>query len=356
MLVHMRLRITLVVMMSAIGLMGLLYAGQVALGAGQDAPGPQMAQVEPSPSLPPTITPSATPPEPPASPTVTFTPTPGPVDYVVQAGDSCWGIAYNFGHIDPSAVDAIDAENGAGTCASLREGQTIRVPRPTGTPTPVGADLTQTAVASAAPPQVTLAMGPSFALQPYVVEAGDTLSSIAIIHDSSLQQICEINPLPDGIDCGMCNFTEPNCCCSSAVPLSAGQQINVPAPTPTPTVTLTFTGSETPTMTPTHRAPQPTFPQAGQTVSGPLRLTWVTAGVLAADEHYLVTLLKPGTGLTFNGVTRQLSLDVPPEYLPNDGQAHDYVWQVSVVRWGDDGLFYPVGGVVPEQPFTWAGW
>ncbi|MCD4684415.1 MAG: LysM peptidoglycan-binding domain-containing protein, partial [Anaerolineae bacterium] len=351
------LRITLGFVMSAIGVMGLLVAGQAAQGAGQDVPtANRLVQVDPSPSLPPTITPSPTPPEPPATPTVTFTPTPGPQEYTVRAGDTCWGIVYDHGHVDPSAVDAIEAENGTGTCVSLREGQVIRVPRPTGTATPMGADLTQTAVATAAPPQVTLVSGPSFALQPYVVEAGDTLSSIAIIHDSSLQQICELNPLPGGIDCGMCNFTEPNCCCSSSVPLSAGQQINVPAPTPTPTATPTFTGNETPTMTPTHRAPQPTFPRAGQTISGAVRLTWVTAGVLAEDEHYLVTLHEPSTGLLFNGVTRQLSLDVPPEYLLNDGQSHALVWQVSVVRWGNDGLFYPVSGVVPEQPFTWTGW
>lgn len=353
----MKLRITLVFAMIAFGMIGLLVAGQTVQGAAQDVlAAHRLAQVDPSPSLPPTITLSPAPPEPPATPTVTFTPTPGPQEYTVRAGDTCWDIVYRYGHVDPSAVDAVDVVNGAGTCATLREGQVIRVPLPTGTATPIGADLTQTAVATAAPPQVTLVVGPSFALQPYVIQAGDTLSSIAIIHDSSLRQICELNPLPDGIDCGMCDFVEPNCCCAGSVPLSAGQQINVPAPTPTPTATATFTGDETPTMTPTHRAPLPTFPRAGQTVQGAVRLTWMTAGVLADDEHYLVTLHEPSTGLLFNAVTRQLSLDVPPEYLVNDGQSHALVWQVSVVRWGDDGFFYPVSGLVPEQPFTWAGW
>ena len=90
-------------------------------------------------------------------------------------------------------------------------------------------------MATSAPPKVTLDAAPSFAINAYVVEEGDTLSSIAIIHDSSLRQICELNPLPSGIDCGACTWESPNCCCMRPVVLSAGQQINVPAPTPTPT-------------------------------------------------------------------------------------------------------------------------
>lgn len=310
----------------------------------------------PSQTLPPTITPSATPPEPPATPTVTWTPTPGPHEYVVRAGDTCWDIAYRFGHVDPAAISAIEALNGAGVCSALRQGDTLLVPRPTFTATPIGADLTQTAVATAAPPQIVLETGPSFAVQPYVVQAGDTLSSIAILHDSSLKQICELNPLPGGIDCGACTWESPNCCCLRSITLSQGQTINVPAPTPTPTFTPTFTGSETPTATPTHRAPLPSYPQQGQVLSGPVRLAWLTAGVLGPDEHYLVTVRNDTTGAVFSALTRQLSFDIPAEYLPNTGETYSFVWQVAVVTLGADGLFYPAGGVIAEQAFTWAGW
>lgn len=359
----MKRRFIVVAVLIALIPLTALFAGRLALGAPHDSelvlggqlPGAMLAQSAPTLTLPPTVTPSSTPPEPPSTPAPTATFTPGPHEYVVQAGDTCWDIAYRFGHFDPGVISAIETLNGAGTCSALRQGDTIAIPRPTATPTPVGADLTQTAVATAAPPQITLDVGPSFALQSYVVQEGDTLSSIAIIHDSSLQQICELNPLPNGIDCGACVWESPNCCCTRPIVLSAGKEINVPAPTPTPTFTPTFTGSETPTTTPTHRAPLPTYPLAGATVSGAVRLTWVAAGVLAEDEHYLVTVRNEDSGAIFNVATRQLSLDIPTGYLPNDGQTYTFVWQVGVVRFGEDGLFHPVGAIVPPQPFTWTG-
>ncbi len=346
-------RLGLIVVLVVLILLVAVYAGQVAQSAPRDTATP--AKVAQAPTLPPTITPSFTPPEPPATPTPTATVTPGPHEYVVRAGDSCWLIAANYG-LSADAISAIEALNGAGKCSALREGETILVPRPTATPTPQGADLTQTVVATAAPPQITLDTGPSFAIDRYEIQTGDTLSRIAIIHDSSLQQICELNPLPDGIDCSACQWESPNCCCMRPIVLSAGQEINVPAPTPTPTLTPTFTGDETPTATPTHRAPEPTFPLPGATVSGSVRLTWLSTGVLSDDEHYLVTVRDTDTGAIFNVATRKLSLDIPPDFLPNDGQTHTFEWQVGIVRLGSDGLFYPLGEVIQPRPFSWTGW
>ena len=141
-----------------------------------------------------------------------------------------------------------------------------------------------------------------------------------------------------------------------SVVLSAGQQINVPAPTPTPTYTPTFTGSETPTATPTYRAPLPIAPASEETVSGAVRLMWASVGMLQPEDTYLVTVRDETTGAIFAGATRQLSLDVPTSYLPADGQAHVFAWQVSVERLGADGLYYPQGAVVAERRFTWTGW
>ncbi len=316
--------------------------------------GPTMT---PSPTLPPTITPTNSPPPPPPSATPTATETPGPYEHVIRSGDTCLGIAYQYGHIHLDVKRAIELLNGMADCAILPgPGTTILIPRPTATPTETGADLTQTAIATSAPPGIPLVVTPAFAVKTYVVQAGDTLSSIAIMHDSSLRQICELNPLPGGIDCRACIWESPNCCCTRPVVLSEGQQINVPAPTPTPTFTPTFTGSETPTPTPTYRAPQPASPLHGAQVSGPVRLTWLSVGILQPAETYLVTVRDDTTGATFAASTRQLSLDLPASYLPNDGQAHQFAWQVSVVRLGDDGLYYPLGGIVPEQRFTWLGW
>jgi hypothetical protein len=274
---------------------------------------------------------------------------------VIESGDNCYDIAYQYGHLHPDVITAIEALNGI-RCTNIRPGMTLKIPRPTPTPTPVGADLTQTAVATAAPPNMTLVTAPVISVRPYTVKAGDTLSSIAIEADSSLRQICELNPLPNGINCSGCEWQSANCCCPNPPVLSEGQQLNVPAPPPTPTVTPTFTGSETPTYTPTHRAPQPIYPLAASTVTGPVRLTWLSVGFLAENEYYLVLVRDETTGMPYSAGTRQLSLDLPADYLPNDGQPHTFAWQVVIVQLGADGLFYPLGAALPEQRFSWSGW
>ena len=203
---------------------------------------------------------------------------------------------------------------------------------------------------------VTISVQQSFAIDIYTVEEGDTLSSIAIITDSSLRQLCELNQGPDGLDCRGCTFESPYCCCPNPPVLSTGQEIRVPAPTPTPTYTPTASGSETPTPTPTHPAPQPIAPAQGTTVAGPVRFTWLSAGPLGDDEYYLVTVRDDMTGAVFSDSTRQLSLDLPQDYLPVNGEARTFTWQVSVARLGEDGLFYPTGPAAGERQFTWRGW
>jgi hypothetical protein len=102
--------------------------------------------------------------------------------------------------------------------------------------------------------------------------------------------------------------------------------------------------------------PQAVYPPNGTSIAGPVRLTWMSMGTLADDEYYLVTVRDDTTGAVFGHETRQLSLDIPQEYLPSDGQARTFVWQVSVVQMGQDGLFYPTGPAMPEQNFIWRGW
>lgn len=314
----------------------------------------------PSRTVPPTITPTNSPP--PALPTETPLPTStrGPEQYVIQAGDTCLSIAYDYGHLHPDVIGAIEALNGVQCRALPGPGNTILIPWPTATPTEVGADLTQTAVATSAPPMVTLIASSNVTTQVYVVKEQDTLSSVAIINDTSLRAICELNQKPErnpnGIDCRGCVWESVNCCCPNPPVLSLGQELFVPAPSPTPTLTATFSGSETPTFTPTHRAPQPVYPPDGATIAGPVRLTWLTVGALADDEYYVITARDEATGQVYSAETRQLSLDLPQDYLPADGQSRSFVWQVGVARLGDDGLLYPTGAVVLEQKFTWRGW
>lgn len=263
---------------------------------------PSGPTLTPSRTLPPTITPtlSATPGPPTEPPTATSTP--GPYEYVIQAGDDCISILYKHGFNDLSAIEPLLRLNSLYDCRQLPgPGTRILVPRPT------------------------------------------------------LRQLCELNAGPGGIDCRGCQWQSAHCCCPVAPVLSVGQTINIPAPTPTPTFTPTFTGSETPTPTPTHDAPRLIYPPDGAAVSGPVRLSWLTVGPLAADEMYLVSVRDETTGQTLSETTRRLSFDLPDALLLGDDGPRTFAWQVAVVRLGDDGLLYPAGAVQPEQTFTWRG-
>ncbi|MBN1679914.1 MAG: LysM peptidoglycan-binding domain-containing protein [Anaerolineae bacterium] len=313
-----------------------------------------------SPTLPPTITPTETPP--PALPTATALPTetPGPYEHQIQPGDTCVSIAYQYGHVDLDVIALIRNLNSLREPCVLPGQGTVLIPRPTATPTEVGADLTQTAIATSAPPQATLNVGQNFAIQTYQVQEGDTLSSVAIVNDTSLRMICELNQVPDknpnGIDCRGCVWETSNCCCPNPPVLSVNQELFVPGPTPTPTLTPTPSGDEPPTATPTHPVPQPIYPPAGASVAGAVRLLWLTVGPLVENEYYLVTVREATTAAEFSIQTRQLSAAIPLEYLPTDGQARNFEWQVTVVRLGDDGLFYPVSDWVSPRQFVWRGW
>ena len=316
---------------------------------------PSGPTLTPSPTLPPTVTPLPTAEAPAATSTPLPTDTPGPYEHVIEAGDFCLRIAAKYGHEDPDVISEIERINNVNCSALPGPGNTILVPIPTATPTQIGADLTQTVVATSAPPLLQLEPDKPISMQSYSVREGDTLVSISINNDTTLRQLCELNPLPGGLDCGACVWESANCCCPrDQMPLlSVGQSLNVPAPTPTPTMTATFTGSETPTLTPTHTAPQPVYPPNGATLTGRVRLTWLADGPLVNGEIFLVTVRNETTGSVLNETTRQLSLDVPAAYLPEDGQSHMLVWQVSVVRQDDAGLLVPVSWAVPEQRFTW---
>lgn len=327
----------------------------IAAAATQTPGGPTRS---PSPTLPPTITATSTSEPLPATETPLPTNTPGPYEYVIQAGDDCVGIAYQLGHSSLDVIPLIAQMNElARPCVLPGPGTTILVPRPTLTPTEMGADMTQTAVATSAPPMVTREAPSIYATTSYTVQEGDTLMSVAIGNDTTMRTVCDLNQKPDanpnGIDCRACTWETSNCCCAPAPVLSVGQALFVPAATPTPTVTATLTGSETPTPTPTHRAPEAVFPPDGATVSGQVRLSWLSTGPLATDERYRVTLRDEASSAVFQTDTRQLSVDIPAEYLPLDGQPHTFVWQVAVIRIGEGGVAYPLSTAMPERTFTW---
>jgi LysM repeat protein len=160
----------------------------------------------PTPTL--TITETVTPTE-----TQTSTP-PGPVEYVVKEGETCWGIADKF-KVDLAVLIAL---NPTIDCAKIQPGDKLMIPSenmvlPTATPP----DLTQIA--------------PGTYVE-YTVQGGDTLATIASMWNTTVAQIRKDNPL----------ITDPN-------KIEVGQKlrIKVNIVTPTPTLGATVTARTSPT-------------------------------------------------------------------------------------------------------------
>jgi hypothetical protein len=309
---------------------------------------PTIALTPPSPTFPPSLTPTLPPTDAPPSETPLPTATPGPYEHRILQGDDCIAIVYQYGHVDLDVLNEFYALNNmTGGCSLPGAGAVVLVPRPTGTPLPPD-------VAEGPPPPTSPFTGVYVAVGTYEVIEDDTITSVALKANTNVRQICELNPLPDGLDCRGCDFSESDVgFCPNPPVLSVGQVLKVPAATPTPSSTPPPTGDETATPTPTHRAPELVYPSGGITVSGPVRLQWVSVGLLQADEFYVVSLLDQTTGAPFNQATRGTYLDLPLEYVPTDGQVHSITWSVSVEKRQPDGLFSPIGGRSIDAQFMW---
>jgi LysM repeat protein len=175
-----------------------------------------------------------------------------PLVYRVQAGDTLLSIAIWAG----STVDDIMKANSLKNASWLSVGQTLIIPvsaerqRQVTTPTP----------------EVTEAV--------YIIQQGDSLLSIAQQFHAPLDAIMKANHIEDQelIRAGE----------SLLVPLPA-----VPSPSPEPQST------STPTPGPRYRAPTPLSPPNDQYFwndTEPVLLNWMSVGILAADEWYVVQL------------------------------------------------------------------
>jgi hypothetical protein len=306
----------------------------------------------PTATFPPTLTPTASgTPEPPTlTPSATFTP--GPYEHTVRAGDDCIAIVYQYGHVDLDVLQEFYQLNNMGNnCLLPGPGAVVRVPRPTPKPGEEGVvQVGEVPEGPIFPPNAQ----PIFAQATYCVVQDDTLTSIALKNDTSLRKVCELNPLPNGLDCRGCDFSQSDVgYCPNPPLLSVGQCFIVPGPTPTASGTPLPTGNETATPTPTHRAPDVVYPQNGLTVSGVVRLQWVSVGRLQPGEFYVVNLTDETAGVLFIDATRDTYIEIPQDYIPRDGQPHQITWWVSVQIQGQDGLFVPSGGRTPDYRFVW---
>jgi LysM repeat protein len=168
-------------------------------------PLPEFLQL-PTPTITPTDTPRPTStPTSTASPTFTPTPTPlPPIEYQIQDGDSCLGIAFYF----DVTVESIIQLNGLDPDCTIAVGHTLLVPQPTPTQTPRPS-------ATVKPGEPTFTPAPGVQAT-HIVGAGDTCLAIAIYYGVTVEAIMLANNITD------CNY------------LREGQVLKIPAPSASP--------------------------------------------------------------------------------------------------------------------------
>lgn len=377
-------------------LIGLLLAGALLVGCSFDTqdntptaegvveepinPMPETTDEPATPSPTPSATPSPTASqavalassptvEPTQPPTETPLPSPtlGPWEYVIQQDDTLLFIIqqppFNYPLGATDVINEIVRINDNVVSADLLPsvGETILIPRPTAAPAaepaPVVAEanaIEGVAVVATADPRaptrgrVVLPGGANYGC--HFPEEGDTILSIMEQYNTTLEVLSQLNA---EIRFGGCDFNirsgGPNC----SPNIQAGQCVNVPLPTPTITPSPSPSGNETPTPTPTYPAPRIASPPDGSVVSGPVTLTWATAGILQPDEVYLVRYEDLTNGMTWNGITRSTVLALPEDLAPTDGETHQIQWSVTIATQNVEGFYTPIGGESAPRTFRW---
>ena len=279
-----------------------------------------------------TLTATATQTSIPFTPTVTSTPlpTPTPLSYVVKAQDTCLGIAFSFG-ISVQSIVLLNPELSA-DCSNIFENQKLLIPQPTPTPTPLP-------TATLNPAEATEAACDKF---PYTVQENDTLSSIALNFNVTMQSIRDFNGLvSETVRLGQ----------QLQIPLC--QRIGTPGPTPTPT------------PPPPYPAPNLLLPADGAafTLADDLvALQWATVGELRANEAYAVSIedVTEGQGRKLVEYVTDTKYNVPVNFRANNSNPHVYRWWILPVRQtGTDKSGNPVwdsaGAPSPPRVFIWSG-
>jgi LysM repeat protein len=266
------------------------------------------------------------------SETPTLTPLP-PFEYQVQSGDTCYSIAAFF----EVSANIIILENGLNTnCTDLNVGQTIQVPRPTATPPPPPTATLEAAEATRAACQTVS----------YTVQANDTLSSIAVNYNVSMQAIKDWN----GLSTDNVYLDQP-----IIIPLC--MRAATPGPSPTPT---------TP---PPYQAPSLLLPGNGAffTLSdNSVTLQWASVSSLRDNERYKITVqdltaeLQSGSVHQMIDYVTDTKFIIPVAFRPQDGSSHVIAWWVVVVRQtGTDDLGNPIwslaGSASTQRIFSWTG-
>ncbi len=274
-----------------------------------------------TPSLTITVTASLTP-----SPVPTFTPLP-PIEYMVQANDTCLSIAYIF---QVSVQSIIVQNNLPAECNTLSIGQKLLIPQPTPTPSPMPTSTLSAAEATESACDKIL----------YEVKESDTLSAIAANYNVEMDAIREYNGLPNDI-------------------VYQGQDLIIPLcarkPTPGPTPTAT--------PPPPYPAPNLLLPVDGtafMALNETITLQWATVGTLRDNEAYAVVIedVTEGSGKKVTEYVTDTKFIVPSSLRPTGANPHIFRWTVFAVRQtgtGSDGnpIWESGGAVSTPRVFSW---
>jgi LysM repeat protein len=304
----------------------------------------------------------------PAPPTPTLSPTPGPCEVVVQAGDDLSSLAYGCGHRSLDIIPLILEQNNLAAPESLQVGQRLIIPWPTPEGGAPASEATIDGSAAAADAVVALAAAPADTqattgptrfptatllpgLMFHTVSAGESMVQIAYEYNTDAETLAQINP---EVPFSQCDFSETSGGPSCTVLLQPGQLFRVPAPSPTPTLSPTPSGSETatPTITPTFNAPALISPnnRALFRADDLITLRWVSSGVLGIGERYQIIVRDLTSGAEYRETTQELFFIVPAAWQGTDDRRHDYEWRVGVVTESDrSNMLYPT----EPRLFTW---
>jgi LysM repeat protein len=318
---------------------------------------------------PPTLTPTVTPS---LSPTPTQTFTPEPCIQTVGSGEGLVAVVSRCGHRSLDVIPLVVTLNGLNDENDIRANQQLIIPYPTPTIDPAE-DSAPESAAPGVPVAVanqqlseidvraTQEIDPFFrptatnppGVQNYRVILGDTMASIIVEFNTTVNTLDALNPDLTFLQCEMgLQFGGPTC----IVQLIEGQVIRVPVATPTPTLSPTPNGSETatPTQTATYNAPSAISPSARAYFRKDeiITLRWTATSQLGLGDTYLVTVQDLSRGQVFTAETRDLFLIVPQEWQGPDAAQYELVWNVAVAQVGR-----PQTASYATQPttFTWEG-
>jgi LysM repeat protein len=252
-------------------------------------------------------------------------PTLPPIEYTVQSGDTCAGIA-GFFDIPTTLLVQI---NNLSTACTILEGQVLLVPQPTPLPT-TDAMATRDArlTAVACPTQIV------------TVQENETIEGIANFMSVPAEVILEWNGKTSNL-------------------LFAGEQLIIPMCE----VTVDSSGSTlTPSPAPTYTAPEILQPPKGVVFSGDdtIVLQWVAPAQLRPNEYFLITIFDntDGNTVVLEEYVQDTSLIVPESLQPAGNAVHVFSWKVGIVAHiGEDSFgnrTYRESGVESEMYyFAW---